>query len=260
MHQKEPYPRLNDKERELVNRAREEILSFGEKHVPAFDYTGLYLCGSALRTEDHSDVDLVFVGLDFRKLFSYDGVFLQVPSALIRQEIIIPTADIDQSIYSHDGVLYQLNPSSFFKSLYTATATHIQPSQFLLSFAEHMYHAFGIDFDADDAEFSTEFNPLYSYNSPHGRFLVARMGLGTIDLLLHAENLLVPSWKTHQDGLGLPYLILNEAVHAACLDPKERAQETLSFMEMTLAYPPGIDPVGNDRARFLSTEPEYMPS
>jgi len=71
-----------------------------------------------------------------------------------------------------------------------------------------------------------------------------------IDLIIHAENLYVNSWKRHQEALNYPYLCLHEWPKAS--------EETKRPILTDLPQPEFIDPSGEKRVKIHRYFAEYL--
>ncbi len=166
-----------------------------------FRQCGFYVVGSSLTQDTFDDIDLVLVGLDFRQVFKYSKGFL---SADDLPEVVKQMKEPDCELAHYCTFQIQGRPELY---------------ELGRKIEEHLPYSFRED--SRDTPFSSG---AYVHDSL-GEWLVSRLELykgkdhwedyskrpkPTIDLMFHAENMLVSSWKRLQEQEGLPYLSVIE--------------------------------------------------
>lgn len=194
-----------------------------------FRQCGFYVVGSSLTKDTFQDIDLVLVGLDFRQVFEYTKGFLSaddLPEEV--KQMKEPDCELAHyCIYEIKGrpELYELGSQI--------------TEQLPYSFRENSW----------DTPFSSG---AYVHDSL-GEWLVSRLQLykgkdywnrpkPTIDLMFHAENMLVSSWKRLQEQEGLPYLPVVELY-----DPKEDTLQQRPQFDLPL--PDFVDAQGQENMK-----------
>lgn len=163
----------------------------GKKEL--FKPCGFYVVGSSLTKAKYDDIDLVLVGLDFRQVFKYTPGFLSMDD--------LP-----------DSVKAMKEPDCDL-SHYCTSEISGQPE--LYELARRIMGQ--VPYSTGRTSWDTPFSAVPYVHDCLGEWLVSRIELykgedrwkkqkPTLDLMFHAENMLVSSWKRTQEAENLPYL------------------------------------------------------
>ena len=163
-----------------------------------FRNCGFYVVGSSLQKQDFDDIDFVLVGLDFREVFHYTPAFLD--SNFLSEETKEKARDNGEHFSHYSVFQIECRPEL---AVLAQRITTVLPTY------------------ACDLLNDTPFIAMPYVHDSLGEWLVSRKELyhgknrwshisPLIDLMFHAENLLVSSWKQWQEREGLPYLPIIE--------------------------------------------------
>ncbi len=164
-----------------------------------FRNCGFYVVGSSLVRPDFEDIDLVLVGLDFREVFQYTEAFLD-PQKL--SEGTKREAEENGESIGHYSIFQIENKPELYRL--KDKIGEVLPQ-----------------YQCDDMTWGCPFRSMPYVHDSLGEWLVSRAELykgksrfkpdgPIIDLMFHAENLLVSSWKEWQEKERLPYLPIVE--------------------------------------------------
>ncbi len=257
---------LQESDRLFVRSVVEALIALSRtEYAPFLENCGLYAVGSSLCHRKYDDIDLVVAGLDFRAVMEYDKIFLQDPQTLIDERIVVepqlftvidgcsaedarllkPASQTNSlETYTHYGIEHEGRYYDYnFEGLCDEALTlhhycgyHGKPSTLVHAIrkavAQHAH--------AEVGEISGLFDP---YCHMMGYFFATRIsaqwpGTSVIDISIHSENLKCPAWERFQNQYKLPYV----ALHQWPGNP-----DTPRSVITPLAYPPYIDPTGEQR-------------
>jgi hypothetical protein len=216
---------------------------------------GLYIVGSSLTSPNPNDVDIVLVGLDFRSVFAYKPAFVNDLRKEISQGDIVSVSEPGilpvSSVRYFNGKSYALNPDiSDFETIGAYCGSQIKPSEVTDMLKARLQKDKQLQTlarfeNTDDlrlSEWNAIDNPLHQYGTQKGEFLCSRLEFGTLDFLIHAENMLVSAWKLYQNEHHLPFVPLYEWSDVGITSFWDRATP------YQIPLPSGIDPLGKKRA------------
>ena len=197
---------------EVRSLIQQTIDYFHDAWIKALNVCGFYLVWSTLTSATPNDIDVVLVGLDFRKIFSYDGVFLWDPAALVEHNVVVPLDH--QGAYSWpnlwntvclEGKEYAYNTWTLSWKYYDTVKTNCRSCSELSPFVADLFLKLGSDTSPLD------YDPLHPYACEDDKYIVVQCMVGKmINFIIHAENLLVESWKRHQEEAGKVFVALCE--------------------------------------------------
>ncbi len=211
---------------EEVRQTLDVCKTYFTERAGLFKQCGFYVVGSSLTKVDFKDIDLVLVGLDFRQVFEYTKGFLN-PDDLPEHVKEMKEPDCDLSHYCISEIkgkpeLYEL-------------------ARQISSKVPYSFH---------EGSGDTPFATMPYVHDCLGEWLVSRIELykgdrwhrqkpqkQTIDLMFHAENMLVSAWKRSQEAERLPYLPLVELYDPA----QDRIEHRPAF---DIKLPDFVDPNG----------------
>jgi hypothetical protein len=217
-----------------VSRFCDDVVKFSKikKWEPYFHGCGLYAVGSSLQRDNWRDIDLVLVGLDFRAVFSYDGVFLEDGKTLLEKGLIVAKENaewyprgnefMDITQFEYEGKEYLFNihhpdvnwdSAGMLLNLYDYMRRTVSSTSLLKELSKKLnkrhYNSISDPFDPYDFEGIKVLAPKIDLDSR-----------GLIDFRIHGENLTVSGWKSVQDLMSLPFIELQSWL--PLLNPLER--------------------------------------
>lgn len=230
-----------------IDKFVQKVIDFSndKKHSRLFQSCGLYLVGSSLYKPEPNDIDITLVGLDFRAVFDYTEAHLKDPEALIEEGIFIPSEYLN--VNPEYKIVYKGKKFQFCRRPYDnfSAFDYIQASKFSNSLFEYLAKEHG---GKKESLHDSDANPFLRYQTVRGDFLGSKSRFGSIDFIIHGENLLVPFWKKHQEEGGLPFVTLHEWKNSGINNLSARR------LPRQIGFPDYIDPCGQDRSTLVRSD------
>ncbi len=276
------FERIGAENSKYVNDFLKGIIEFSKNpdYSKLFRTCGLYAVGSSVMPDrdEFNDIDITLVGLEFRAIFDYNGIFLKDPETLIEEEIILPQekTELFKTLthwqeFKHKGKTYHFNPEKggrYYGHLDSFCNSKIEGSNLIKDLYRFLER--NLSCEIKDLEIS----PLIPYINEGADYITARLvmppslsrrfspefetkklNVSTIDFLIHGENLFVPYWKENlQKAQDLPYIILHEWEKA---DSKVWFDRLIPFRKLNLALPYFIDILGKKRADLKTLRKKF---